>query len=91
MLRASKSGYLEYWEGLGDHRLLWADIPLAQIFGVQTFESTKPHLRRLKCDDPRVVMKYVTRYYDYLVQHNLFSRASQLEQSVTEGQSLSVE
>ena len=58
------------------------------IFGQNAESSSKAHCRRLQCKDPRVVRKYVTVYTAFLATHNLYSRASTLENSVTEGQYL---
>jgi hypothetical protein len=88
LLSISKSGYLDYCERVGDHRMLWADIPLKIAFGVKKYESNKINARRLKNKDPRVVKRYVTKYYAYLIQHDLFARASKLEQAIKEGQPL---
>ena len=47
--------------------------------------------KRLKCDDPRVVKKYLKTYDEFLVKNSLYKRVSILERQVKAGQMLSVE
>jgi hypothetical protein len=56
LLQGCASGYVE---GVSDHVALWMDIPFTVAFG-QDFETgAKRKPRRLKCNDPRVVDRYL--------------------------------
>jgi len=66
------------------------DIDLDELFGQAESASKKVICRRLKCKDPRVVKKYMQRYDQYLVENNLYKRASDLEKNVREGVALTM-
>jgi hypothetical protein len=52
-------GYTELNWGLkSDHRMLWVDLDLSQLFGELSTPMWKPPIRRLKCNDPRIVDSY---------------------------------
>jgi hypothetical protein len=82
------AGYSAYVEGVGDHRPTWTDFQRKEVFGHDPGPSTKSTARRLKCEDPRVVKKYLKVYDEYLIRHRLYARAARLEESVTVGQPL---
>ena len=77
-------GYLPFEDDISDHRPLWVDIDLDELFGQAESASKKVICRRLKCKDPRVVKKYMQRYDQYLVENNLYKQASDLEKNVRE-------
>ncbi len=62
-ITANNGGYTELPWGLkSDHRMLWVDLDLNQLFGDQNIPMWKPNIRRLKCNDPRVVKRYITPF-----------------------------
>ena len=46
------AGYLEFVEGMSDHRPSSIDIPQEEVYGKAKQASKKFAARRLKCDDP---------------------------------------
>ena len=86
LAHSAKCGYLSFGDAPlnCDHRTLWLDIPKDVVFGcnVQTPQSIPT---RLKCIDPRIVKKHNEIYNKFLNEHNLFSRASCLQQQVDNG------
>ena len=87
-VQTQRSGYLEFTEGLSDHRPLFGILRWEEIFGQPKAAPTALHAKRLKCDDPRVMKKYLNIYHKYLIQHNLYKRASKLEQDIKQGEPL---
>jgi hypothetical protein len=58
-LQPSAGGYTAVnWGIPTDHRMLWLDINMESIFGEALTNIWKPHIRRLKCNDPRTVTRY---------------------------------
>ena len=53
LLDAVQCGYLAFGDapGVGDHRVLWLDIPASILFG-NNLKPTTYQARRLKCNDP---------------------------------------
>ena len=81
-LTGSKCGYFPFGVAPGDHRALWVDLPLADVFGVVSSPSVPRVARRLQCRDPRVVKRYQTTLQSFYDQHDLPSRTFHLEQSI---------
>ena len=50
-----KGGWLRFGEGIGDHRAIYMDIPTSLLLGENKFQIPPPKVRRLKCNDPKVV------------------------------------
>ena len=44
-------GWLRFGEGIGDHRVIYFDIPTPLLLGENKFNIVPPQVRRLKCDD----------------------------------------
>jgi hypothetical protein len=71
-------GYLPI---LGDHRVVWIDVPFSSIFGHGN-TSRQPEARRLKLLDPRVVMRYQSLLLCFYEQRNLQHHLNQLFETV---------
>ena len=80
-LRGLKCGYLPFHPSF-DHRLGWIEIPMIIAFGDNIPQIVKSSARRLKCEDPRIVQKYLDRLATNLDRHNLFTRAEALQSTV---------
>ncbi len=79
-ITASAGGYTELEWGLkSDHRMLWVDLDLNQLFGEQNIPMWKPTIRRLKCTDPRVV----DRYNNLRRQHGILNQIQQLKDAIS--------
>jgi hypothetical protein len=77
-LSAARCGYLPF---LGDHRVLWIDLPLSLIFDI----SLPPSLvraRRLKLEDPRVVHQYQIKLHAFYSQHNILPSLTALQETI---------
>ena len=55
---ATRGGWLKFGEGIGDHRPLFVDIPIKKLLGESRFRIQRPYVRRLKCNDPRIVSNF---------------------------------
>ena len=68
-LRGLKCGYDGF---VWDHRLLWIEIPLTIAFGHDVPPIIKAKARRLKCEDPQVVKRYLEAYKSryFAVRHD---------------------
>jgi hypothetical protein len=62
------SGYSSFSWGLySDHRLLWADLVMSAILGTTAIPIWKPMVRRLKCEDPRLVSRFVQKRLKHMI------------------------
>jgi hypothetical protein len=80
------------WGTNSDHRLLWIDIDESNIFGNESTTFWRPHARRLKMDDPRIVKRYNHIRETLIKQDNLLSKLMTLNNQISEhGLNLSTE
>ena len=56
--RIDVGGWIGSGEGIGDHRVIYIDVPTQLLLGENKFTIAPPQVRRLKCDDPRIVNKF---------------------------------
>jgi len=77
-----RCGYLDFEF---DHRGLYVDIQMDQVFGTTVPPTVKRRGRRLKCDDPRIVAKFTKVYREFIVKHQLKLRAKQLDEDTKTG------
>jgi len=75
-LLGSRCGYLKFEY---DHRGLFLDVQMNQVFGTSVPPTAKRKGRRLKCDDPRIVNNFTQKYKEFLTTHHLDLRAKQLD------------
>ena len=74
-LQGLRCGYLDF---TFDHRCLWMDIPVAIAFGHTIPPSIARRARRLNCNDPRIVKRYLDFLKSYLEGRNMFARVDAL-------------
>jgi hypothetical protein len=67
-----------YMEAPGDHLGVWADIPKDMLFEASQAVWTPPQARRLRCEDPRVVLKYSTELEKLYNAQNIHERTERL-------------
>ena len=78
------AGYMAFGEGIpSDHRCLWLDIPFSIAFGHDLPPVVQAPARRLKCNDPRIVKRYLDSYSSFLLSHWLVDRAFDLQGQAT--------
>jgi hypothetical protein len=66
------SGYSRFCWGLySDNRLLWVDLDMSSILGTIAAPLWKPMARRLKCEDPRLVTKFVNKRLQHMVEEDI--------------------
>jgi hypothetical protein len=71
-IHAVFSGYTSFSWGLwSDHRLLWVDLDMNEILGLKETPLWKPHATRLKCEDPRLVIRFNYRRIKHMEENNL--------------------
>ena len=80
---ASKGGFLAFKRFPTDHRALWCDISFQTIFGHIPPNITPASRRRLKCEDPRIVKTFCSKYQKLILQADLHTKASQLSNSIS--------
>ena len=82
-----KGRYTSFAEGVQgqqtDHRCLWVDIALTDVFGHITLPLMRFAGQRVKSSDPRIVNKFNTSYKRFVLQNKLSHRIFRLEQEVT--------
>ena len=62
-----------------DHRCLWMDLRLTDVFGHSMPPLPTAVGRRMKCNDPRVVKRFNSFYDEFLEKHDLYRRTFELE------------
>ena len=76
-LQGTRCGYDKF---VWDHRLLWIEIPLAVAFGHNVPPTVRAAARRLKCEDPRIVQKYLAEYVTWIEHFQLREKAQWLQE-----------
>ena len=74
-----KCGYLPFDAFPSDHRAIWIDLQINEIFGSKMCTLHRPAARRLKCGDPRIMKKWKKVYTRFIKQHKLHSRLFAIE------------
>ena len=77
----TKGGWLRFGEGIGDHRAIFIDIPSHILLGEDKFIIPPPQVRRLKCEDPRIVQKFNDLLESQYKQHHVLQRIEQLNRT----------
>ena len=73
-----KGGWLEVGEGIGDHRPIYVDIPNKLLLGEHIFKIQRPEIRRLTCDQPKVVDKFVHLLRKQMKHQKIFDAYNKL-------------
>ena len=76
-LRGLKCGYDGF---VWDHRLLWIEVPLTIAFGHDVPPIVAVKARRLKCEDPRVVNRYLEAYRADIIKFGMMELAINLQE-----------
>jgi hypothetical protein len=75
-LQMRQGGYLAFGEAiLSDHRALWLNISLINAFGHNMPPIVRAPARRLNCNDPRVMIRFLDVYEAFASKHKLVERA----------------
>jgi hypothetical protein len=82
-IKITKGGYLPFDKFPTDHRPLWIDVSMTNIFGNDMAPLLQPQARRLKCNDPVTQKKWIKLYNKYLSEHKAIDRAFQLQTIIT--------
>ena len=81
-LRVKKCGYLGYGDALfSDHRALWADLEVAQVFGLRPPLVMHISARRLTLTQPKVLKRYLNLWKQFVATHKLVEKAKSLQSS----------
>jgi hypothetical protein len=84
-IHAIQGGYTPTRWGINsDHRLLWIDIDESSIFGNESTTFWRPHARRLKMDDPRIVKRYNHIRETLIKKDNLLWKLITLNNQISE-------
>jgi exonuclease III len=79
----TKCGYLQHGINCSDHRAIWIDLNKISVLGSKLPDIPYYQARRLKCQDPRVVKKYLTELDKHMMKHNAYERLQLLYQQAT--------
>ena len=80
-LQPQASGYLPHDTYPSNHRAIWADFDVNEMFGHSLPPIVTPDARRLKTSDPRCVKRFQDSFSNYIAKHNLDSIAFGLQRS----------
>ena len=81
-VQVCKAGYMDFGNGIGDHRALYIDVKLTSVLGTKIPPVKTPTARRLKMDDPRVVKRYNATLEKYLRKHRVKERTDLLQRYI---------
>jgi hypothetical protein len=73
-----KCGYLPHGTNCSDHRAIWIDINKISVLGSKLPDIPYYQARRLKCQDPRVVKKYLQELDKHMRKYNAYERIHSL-------------
>ena len=73
---------------VGDHRMVWAELSMDSILGVDRGDLTRPNAKKLQATNRKRVDKFNTLMLKQMEQHNLLDRARQLENEVKESKKM---
>jgi hypothetical protein len=83
-LEAVYSGYRSFSDGLhSDHRTLWVDLDMTTLLGTIAPPLWSPKARRLQCNDPNLVKRFVHLRLKHYEEHKLDAKKSALEELLT--------
>jgi len=75
LLEAAQGGFLCFGEvTISNHRVVWLDVPAASFGFDCPNQVTRPVGQRLKCKEPRNVLKYNTTLNHFIQEHNLIMK-----------------
>ena len=77
-LSVTAGGYLEHGTTQGDHRPLWIDLHKESALGTKYPDLPSHKARRLKCQVPRIVKRYLKALHGFYQKHNVYQRANKL-------------
>lgn len=77
-----KAGFMEFGELPTDHRAIWFEIAFVNAFGYNMAEVVTPAARRLKCNDPKVQIRWIELYKEYLADKNVTERMFDIERNM---------
>jgi hypothetical protein len=88
-IEATLSGYTSYTWGLySDHRLLWVDLDMSTVLGTKSAPLWKPLAHRLKCEDPRLVSKFVNTRLKHMTELKLEDKKQHITDLITDNVSI---
>ena len=74
--------YSEFGLFDSDHRCLWIEVPMANLYGFKISRIAPAITRKLQCDRPAVQQKWIRLYKDKLQQCKVFERIFSLESNI---------
>jgi len=76
-LQIIQTGILQKYTCIqGDHKDMFTDISISSFLGESMYKITRPELRRLKLNDPRIVKRFL-KYAELHMKHNNIHHLSQ--------------
>ena len=72
------SGWLAFGENIGDHQVLWWDIPQTTLIGEEIYKIARPQVRRLN-NDPCAQKKYCDKLETYFTNHKIQERLLKIQ------------
>ena len=79
LLDITCGGWLKFGDGVGDHRPLYIDIPVKRLLGRYKNVIYPHQIRRLRCQDPRTVVKYNDILEQQYHHHNTITKLDEFQ------------
>ena len=81
-INITHSGYLPFGEFPSDHRTIWIDVEINNLFGYNMPKIHHHKARRLRSDNPKIRNRFNSLYKNFIRKHRLHKRIFALEKEV---------
>ena len=76
-----RAAFLPFFFGIGDHRPILVDFSSEAILQEQSIQVKIPEMRRLQCDNPVILDRYISRLEALCLQHKIPTKQRALHSS----------
>ena len=83
-LQIVQGGYDRGRPEISDHRMIWADITLDSLLGVDRGDITKPRAKKLQISNRVVTKRFNQALMKQIANHKLLAKARRLEEEIGE-------
>ena len=90
-IHIAQGGYDKGRPEISDHRMLWVDITMDSLLGVDRGDITRPRAKKLQVSNRVVTTRFNRLLMKQMIKHNLVSKARQLEKDIGDAKTMTLE
>ena len=90
-IQITQGGYDKGKSEISDHRLVWADITMDLLLGVDRGDITRPRAKKLQTSNRAVTAKYNRLFMQQVIQHRILDKARRLEADIGDSATMTTE